>query len=55
MKVAVVTSFPDDPGAPGGGVEAVSVNLEQALEEFKKLDIHVITTWRTCTSPRTER
>jgi len=44
LKVAVVTSFPDDPEAPGGGVEAVSVNLVKALAEFKDLDIDVITT-----------
>jgi glycosyltransferase involved in cell wall biosynthesis len=44
MKVAVVTSFPDDPGAPVGGVEAVSVNLVRALTDFADLDIHVVTT-----------
>lgn len=55
MKVAVATSFPDDPGAPHGGVEAVSVNLVQALEKFDDLDIHVITTRQACTSRRTDR
>ena len=40
MKVAVITSSPDDPGAPVGGVEAVSVNLVQALAKFDDLDIH---------------
>lgn len=54
MKVAVVTSFPDDPGAPGGGVEAVSVNLVKALAEFDDLDIDVITTRQNCYSEREE-
>lgn len=40
MKVVVVSSFPEDPSAPGGGVEAVSVNLVRALAEFDDLDIH---------------
>ncbi len=51
MKVDIVTSSPDDPGAPVGGVEAVSVNLIQALAEFEDLNIHVMTTRRACTSP----
>lgn len=55
MKVAVVTSFPDDPVAPVGGVEAVSVSLVRALAEFDDLDIDVVTTRRTYTSLRTER
>ena len=50
-----MTSFPDDPSAPVGGVEAVSVNLVEALAEFADLDIHVITARRTLTSPRIER
>jgi len=50
-----VTSFPDDPGAPVGGVEAVSVNLVQALTEFVGLEIHIVTTKRTYSSQRTER
>jgi len=44
LKVAIVTALPDNPGAPVGGVEAVSVSLVQALAEFDDLDIHVITT-----------
>ena len=44
MKVAVVTSFPHDPGRPVGGVEAVSVNLVRALSEIPELDVHVVTT-----------
>ena len=44
MKVAIVTSFPRDRGAPRGGVEAVSVNLVNALAFYKDLDIHVVTT-----------
>ena len=44
LKVAVVTSFPRDPGRPVGGVEAVSVNLVRALGEIPELDVHVVTT-----------
>lgn len=40
MKVAVVSSFPEDPSAPGGGVEAVSVNLLRELAKFDDLNIH---------------
>lgn len=50
-----MTSFPDDPGAPVGGVEAVSVNLVRALAQFDDLDIHVVTTRRTYSSSRTEQ
>ncbi|MFC1634600.1 glycosyltransferase family 4 protein [Planctomycetota bacterium] len=55
MKVAIVTSFPNDPGAPVGGVEAVSVNLVEALTRFDDLNINVVTTRRDCTSPRAEQ
>jgi glycosyltransferase involved in cell wall biosynthesis len=55
VKVAVVTAFPDDPSAPRGGVEAVSVSLVQALAETDGLDIHVVTTRRSYSSLRTER
>ncbi len=51
LKVDIVTSSPDDPGAPVGGVEAASVNLIQVLAEFEDLNIHVMTTRRACTSP----
>ncbi len=44
LKVAVVTSFPRDPGRPMGGVEAVSVNLVRALGEIPEFDVHVVTT-----------
>jgi len=47
MKVAMVTSFPTDPAAPCGGVEAVSVNLVEALSMIDDLDVHVVTTDRT--------
>lgn len=43
MRVAIATAFPRDPHAPRGGVEAVSVNLVEALLAFDDLDIHVIT------------
>ncbi len=55
MKVAIVTSFPDDPGAPHGGVEAVSVLLVQALAEFDDLDIHVVTTKQDSPASGTEQ
>lgn len=44
LKLAFVTSFPENPKAPVGGVEAVSVNLVQSLAEFDDLDIDVVTT-----------
>jgi len=53
LKVAFVTSFPQDPGRPHGGVEAVSVNLIEALAKFDDLEINVITTDRACSSPTT--
>jgi glycosyltransferase involved in cell wall biosynthesis len=43
MRVAVVTWFPNDPDAPQGGVEAVSVNLVRALSELEGLELHVVT------------
>jgi glycosyltransferase involved in cell wall biosynthesis len=51
LKVAIVTSFPDDPGAPVGGVESVSVNLVEALTAFSDLEIHVVTTSQTRRTP----
>jgi len=48
MKVAFVTSFPQDPGRPAGGVEAVSINLARALAKADDLDVHIITTDRDC-------
>ena len=50
MKVAIVTYFPEDPSAPRGGVEAVSVNLTRALSGFKDLDLHVVTFNGHCSS-----
>jgi glycosyltransferase involved in cell wall biosynthesis len=43
LKVAVVTSFPTEPDSPRGGVEAVSVNLCDALSQFDDLEIHAVT------------
>jgi glycosyltransferase involved in cell wall biosynthesis len=43
VKVAIVTSFPQDPGSPVGGVEAVSVNLVEALSKCQGVDVHVVT------------
>ena len=42
MKVAIVTSFPENPEAPSGGVETVSINLVEALAKFDDLDIDVV-------------
>lgn len=55
MKVAFVTSFPDDPDAPHGGVEAVSVVLVQGLAKCGDLDVHVITARRGCKLPQVEQ
>jgi len=55
LKVAVVTSFPDNPNAPEGGVEAVSVNLVGALAQHEDLDIDVVTTKRSYSTLRTEK
>lgn len=49
MKVAVVTAFPRDPSRPVGGVEAVSVNLVQALSAIPDLEVHVVTADRALT------
>lgn len=43
MKIAIVTQFPQDPDAPHGGVEAVSVNLAKALGAQADLDLHIVT------------
>jgi len=43
LRIAVLTSFPRDPYRPNGGVEAVSVNLVQALTRITGLEVHVVT------------
>ena len=55
MRVVIATSFPEDPDAPAGGVEAVSVCLVRALSAFNDLEIHVLTTGRARTDARTEQ
>jgi glycosyltransferase involved in cell wall biosynthesis len=55
MKVAVATAFPADTTAPHGGVEAVSVNLVEALSAFDDLDLHVVTTDRQVRQPEERR
>lgn len=50
VRVAIVTQFPEHPEMPHGGVEAVSVNLTQALGSFADLEIHVVTVDRNCTA-----
>jgi glycosyltransferase involved in cell wall biosynthesis len=58
VRVAIVTQFPENPEMPHGGVEAVSINLTQALGEFADLDLHVVTvdrTIRVATQTRWER
>jgi glycosyltransferase involved in cell wall biosynthesis len=50
-RISIVTSFPAEPSAPRGGVEAVSVTLVDALLAFDDLDIDVVTTDRGRTSP----
>lgn len=51
MKVVVVTSFPQDPARPHGGVEAVSVQLVGWLARQPELEVHVVTTDRQCEAP----
>ena len=50
VRVALVTQFPENPEMPHGGVEAVSVNLTQALGAFADLELHVITVDRKSTA-----
>jgi glycosyltransferase involved in cell wall biosynthesis len=50
-----VTSWPEDPGAPAGGVEAVSVNLVQALADLDDMEIQVVTAKQSYGSVRKER
>lgn len=50
-KVALATWFPRDPGAPVGGVEAVSVILAEALARREELAVHVVTVDRRVTRP----
>lgn len=50
IKVAIVTSFPEDPQAPRGGVQAVSVALVRALGALGDLEVHVVTTSCECDS-----
>lgn len=53
LKIAIVTAFPREVGAPRGGVEAVSVNLVKALGECDDNEVHVVTIDPECTSPVT--
>ncbi len=53
-KLAIVTWFPDDPCAPRGGVEAVSVSLVEALAASSDLEIHVVTLTRGVSAPTTK-
>jgi glycosyltransferase involved in cell wall biosynthesis len=55
MKVAIITSFPTDPNAPHGGVEAVCVNLAQSLSAFKDLNLHVVTLDSKCSTKTSSR
>jgi glycosyltransferase involved in cell wall biosynthesis len=47
-KIAIVTSFPENPAVPQGGVQAVSVNLVRALACANVADVPVITTDQNC-------
>jgi glycosyltransferase involved in cell wall biosynthesis len=51
LRVAVGTAFPQDPTAPHGGVEAVSVNLVRSLARLGDLEVHVVTAERSGTAP----
>lgn len=50
MKIAIVTAFPQNPDAPEGGVEAVSVNLVQSLSQLPECEVNVITLDKGITS-----
>ncbi len=52
MRLSIITSFPQDPARPRGGVEAVSVPLVRALGRFEDLSIDVVTTDRECRQPQ---
>ena len=43
MRIALTTWFPRNPSTPRGGVEAVSVNLAQALARIAGTEVHVVT------------
>ncbi len=43
MKVALFSRFPNDPDAPRGGVETVTLGLTRALAARDDLDVHVVT------------
>jgi glycosyltransferase involved in cell wall biosynthesis len=53
VKIALVTSFPDDVSRPRGGVEAVSVNLAAALARQPGIEVQVVTVGAACTRPET--
>jgi glycosyltransferase involved in cell wall biosynthesis len=55
MRVAVVTAFPRNPGAPHGGVEAVSVTLARALARLDGLHVDVVTMHRDAAGVTTEQ
>ena len=55
MKLAVVTRYPKDPGAPRGGVESVSVNLVKSLARLDDLEVHVVTSDTSVATPTVER
>lgn len=54
LRVAFITSFPEDPSAPAGGVEAVSVNLVNSLSALEDVDVQVVTTKRDYTVLKSE-
>jgi len=51
--MAVLTSFPRCPDAPCGGVEAVSVDLVEALAKCEDLELHMVTMDRAFRAPTT--
>jgi len=52
VRIAVLTSFPEDAAAPVGGVESVSVNLVGALARIDGLEVHMVTTRPKCRRSR---
>lgn len=55
VRIAVATWFPDDPGAPRGGVESVSATLVRALAGLPGIDVDVFTFTRRAFAPALEQ
>lgn len=54
-RLVVVTAFPRLPDSPHGGVEAVSVNLVDALARHEEYDVHAVTIDRSLEANTSEQ